>query len=192
MIRLFTLYLLTNLAVCFGQVATWDTLDIRYRRAEINYGEQEIVMIIKVPPYLNETDLQKQIKLAVQFPGTPPPDKKHVVYVFRDDQPIRKKSDIYAIYKPGKGFDWKLDKWQQDLSIFEYEPSELDKLIYNAVMDSIFSLEISPLTFEQQKLPAMESIAQHFEKTVAAIDSIYFKVMWWRDLQERMRKKSKP
>jgi hypothetical protein len=191
MIRLFLLVWAANFAMCFGQVASWDTLDIRYRRAEINYGEQETVMTIKVPPYLNETELQAQITLAVQFPGTPPPDKKHIVYVLRDDQPLRKKSDVYAVYRPGKGFVWKLDKWQQDLSIFEYEPSELDKLIYNAVMDSIFALEISPLTFEQQKLPAKKSIAQHFEKTVVAIDSIYFRVMWWRDLQERMRKKSK-
>jgi hypothetical protein len=183
--RLFFLLLIVVFSVCRGQVAPWDTVDIRYRRAGINYGEQEVVLTIKVPPYLNVPELQEQIKLAVQYPGTPPPGKKHIVYVFRDDQLIGKKSDVFAVYTPGKGFKWKLEKWRQDLSIFEYQPTELDKLIYNTVMDTIFALEISSLTFEHHHLPVKVTIARHFETSVAAIDSIYFRVMWWQELQKR-------
>ncbi|MCB0286242.1 MAG: hypothetical protein KDE57_06255 [Calditrichaeota bacterium] len=186
MIRKFSLIAIVSTCFCCAyaqEIAAWDTVDIRYRRAEVLFSTNEDVITIKVPTYLNKFDVMEQIKLAVQFPGTPPPEKKTTVFVLRDDQNKNDKTKNCGIYKPGKGYQWRLDDWQQDDAIFDYEPSEVDKLLYNTILDSMYAQEISPLTFEENESDTKKQIAKMFEKSVAEVDSIYFRVMWWRGLQ---------
>lgn len=171
----------------FCQTTIWDSLEIKYRLLQNHYGQSEDVIKIKVPPYLSTSDVMAQVRLAVQWPGDPPPKKKTTVYVFKDDAREGDKSKTGGVYFPGKGFKWDLKEWNPDQTIFDYEPGMRDKLIYNTFLDSIFINGMYSLEFENENHKTKEKVARKFRITATELDSIYYRVKWWWDIEKRRK-----
>ena len=166
-----------------------DTLNIQYQLVETHYLSMEDVFKIKVPPYLTTAEVMEQIRLAVRWPGDPPPRKITTVYVFRDGQKRGASSKTGGIYVPGKGFRWDMADWEPDVSILEFQPSDKDKLLYNFLLDTLFAAGISSEDMsDSTELPIKKAVARDFEMSVAQLDSVYYHVKWWIDLQRRLRK----
>lgn len=170
--------------VCFAQKPIWDSLDVQYRILQSHYQPFEDIIKIKVPPHLSTRQVMEQVKMVVQFPGAPPPRKKTIVYVFKDDDRKGATSKTGCIYSPSKGFQWDLRDWHPDLSIYHYEPSIRDKLLYNTLLDSMFTHGFFALEFEKEESSIKENVAKQFRISEAELDSIYFRVKWWLNLNK--------
>lgn len=147
-----------------------DTLNIRYRLVGANryFGDQNIIRI-KVPPFLSTEEVMEQVKLALQWPGDPPPKKVTKVYVFKEMEPDGEKSPNWATFVPGKGISWNLTNWKPtEFSLSE--PTVREKLIYRALLDTVFSFD---------ETETKKKIANDFGITRTKLDSIYFKVKYW-------------
>lgn len=152
---------------------TEDTLNIKYEIVSHQYYPDKNILKIKVPPFLTTTQLMEQIKLAVQWPGDPPPEQVTFVYVFKDSARVGTQSTTGAIYLPGQGYRWSLTKWVP-IDIQLSEPSAREKIIYNTLLDSMFA---RGLEFNNQ--PVKEVVARQFHVSSGKLDSIYFKVKYW-------------
>lgn len=177
-----------GLAVC-GQESAHDTLDIKYYLIENTYAQYEDIVKIKLPPYLSTAEVMRQIQLAVQWPGDPPPSKRTKVYVFREDAVIGDRSSMGAVYFPGRGFQWQLAEWRPDLTIYRYRPRASDKVLYNTLLDSLFAgnmfaseYSTEPKSGSKIQFRRKENVADLFEVSISEMDSIYFRVKWWLDL----------
>ncbi|RMF58457.1 MAG: hypothetical protein D6748_08650 [Calditrichaeota bacterium] len=177
----------------FSQKAIWDSLNIQYRLVNSYYNQFENIFKIKVPPYLSTSEVMEQIRLVVQWPGDPPPTKRTIVYVFKEDVPEDATSKTGAVYLPGKGFLWDMRDWQPDTSILSYTPTPEDKVIYNTFLDSLFAhQEFSDNSSEKVK-GLKKNVAQLFDITVSELDSIYYHVKWWLNLhREEITKAQRP
>ncbi len=176
-----------------------DSLEIKYRLIENYYSQYEDIVKIKLPPYLSTREVMEQVKLSVQWPGDPPPSKRTRIYVFRDDAVIGDKSATGAMYFPGKGFRWDLTDWLPDLSIYTYRPGSVDKMIYNTVLDTFFSAEMfaseystAPEAGSKMIRNKKKNVASLFDITTTEMDSIYFRVKWWLELNPQARVQPKP
>ncbi len=177
-------------SLAWGQTAAWDTLDIQYRLLQNNYSEYEDIIKIKLPPYLSTAEAMRQVKLAVHWPGDPPPRKKTKVYVFRDDAAMDAVSTTGALYTPGKGYRWAMNGWAPDTTIFSYEPSTLDRLIYESYIDSIITNGMQSMEFENSNHGVKKRVAEDFRISVTQLDSIFYRVKWWSDLVTTGRKRN--
>lgn len=175
-------------AALFAQQAGWDTLNVQYRLLQTNYEPYEDIIKIKVPPHLSTREVMEQVKLVIQWPGSPPPRKKTTVYVFKDADPKGTRSKTGAVYRPGKGYRWDMRDWQPDLSIYQYNPRDRDKTIYNTLLDSMFVNGFFALEFEEKDSGIKDNVAKNFDLTVAELDSIYYRVKWWCDLNKPVAK----
>ncbi len=116
----------------------------------------------------------EQIRLAVYWPGEPPPNKKTIVYVFRECDTVGTPSAIGAVYLPGIGFLWALKDWHPE-KISSTEPSEQEMAIYNAYVDTILT---RGATLDNLKI--RRDIARQFRISPTRLDSIYLRVKcWW-------------
>ncbi len=168
----------------YAQQAVWDSLDVQYRILQTHYQPFEDIIKIKVPPHLSTRQVMEQVKMVVQFPGSPPPRKKTIVYVFKDDDRKGATSKTGCIYSPSRGFQWDLHDWHPDLSIYQYQPTLRDKLLYNTLLDSMFTHGFFALEFEEEDNRIKKNVAEKFGIRVAELDSIYFRVKWWLDLNQ--------
>lgn len=168
----------------YPQQSYWDSLNIKYQLIQSNYSETENVIKIKVPPYLSTSAVMEQIKLAVQWPGDSPPDKKTTVYIFKENAGKGERSKTGGRYLPGKGFKWDLKDWKPDTTILHYTPRSIDRIIYNAFLDALLADEYSPSEFDSKDNPTKKKVAREFEISVAQLDSIYYRVKWWWDLNK--------
>lgn len=169
---LITLFILA--ASVYAQSNGQDTLDIRYEIIGQNFHTDETVKKIQLPPYLSTPEVMEQIKLSVQWPGDPPPEKKTVIYVFKETDKIGAESKTGAIYVPGKGYKWFLNDWTP-IEISLIEPTVMEKLIYNTLLDSMFA---RGMTIHNEEIK--DKIAKQFDLTVSKLDSIYLKVKYWK------------
>lgn len=151
----------------------WDTLNIQYEIVTQLYLQDKNIIKIKVPPYLSSLEVMEQIKLVFQWPGDPPPKKLTSVYVFKETDQIGETSTTGATFIPGKGIAWSLKDWKP-IKIFLVEPTLYEKIIYNTLLDSLFS---HGLTMHNMEIK--NKIANEFSITVTKLDSIYFKVKYW-------------
>jgi hypothetical protein len=158
----------------YAQKSSQDTLDIRYEIISQKFHTDETIVKIKLPPYLSTGEVMEQIKLAVQWPGEPPPEKLTYIYVFRDANQIGDSSRTGATYVPGKGFVWQLTEWEP-IEFPHKEPTQLEKVIYNTLLDSMFAHGLS-----MHNVKIKEKVAKKFDITVSKLDSIYFKVKYWQ------------
>lgn len=181
--------LLFTLLPLLAQESPWDSLNIQYRLIQNHYQPFEDIIKIKLPPYLSTSEVMEQVKLAVQWPGDPPPRKKTIVYVFKEDAAEGDVSRCGGMYLPGKGFKWDLGDWKPDTSVLSYTPSYLDRLIYNTFLDSMFTNGMYTFELEEQETPTKHKIARHFAITVGALDSIYYHVKWWASIQKSRQRK---
>ena len=170
-----------------GQATMWDSLNVQYRLIQSNYGIYEDIIKIKLPPHLNTSEVIRQVRMVVQFPGSPPPQKKTTVYIFKDDARVGDRSKNGGVYQPGKGFKWDLEDWHPDGRIFSYEPRDFDFLVYNALLDSMFTNGFYALEFEDEESASKQNVARRFDLKVAELDSIYYRVKWWKDLRKAQR-----
>jgi len=152
-----------------------DTLDICYEIITQEFNSDETIVKIKLPPYLSTPEVMEQIKLAVQWPGDPPPEETTVVYIFKETDKVGVESKTSAIYVPGKGYKWFLNDWIPT-EIHLQEPTVMEKLIYNTLLDSMFA---QGLTMDNN-MEIKDKIAKQFNMTVPKLDSIYFKVKYWK------------
>lgn len=174
-------------ATSSAQQAVWDSLNIQYRLVNSYYNQDKNVFKIKVPPYLNTREVMRQVRLVVQWPGDPPPKKKTVVYVFKEDVPENATSKTGGVFIPGKGFLWDMRDWQPDTSILHYRPRPEDKFIYNTLLDSLFAhQEFSDLNAKEVK-PIKQNVARRFSISLAELDSIFYRVKWWLNLHKHDR-----
>ncbi len=181
MIRYTLLFIIFGLASLPAQQTAWDSLNIHYRLVHTGYHTDETIIKIKVPPYLSTREVMQQIKLATSWPGEPLPKVRTKVYVFREDAPDGAASRIGGVYLPGKGFTWSLEDWKPEVDIRDYQPSVVDKLIYNTVLDSMFAAQRYSLDSDPNSRPMKEKIAREFNISIAQLDSIYFRVKWWKE-----------
>lgn len=157
-----------------AQQSAWDTLNIRYEIISQGFSDTEDVIKIRVPPYLSTAEVMEQIKLALQWPGDPPPRKLTRIYVFKDTDQVGDSSQTGAVYIPGKGYVWNLAGWKP-IAFPLQDPSLLEKVIYNTLLDSIFAHGAST-----HNLEIKEKVARKFDITVSKLDSIYWKVKYWK------------
>jgi hypothetical protein len=150
-----------------------DTLDIRYEIISQKYLPRHNIIKIKIPPYLSTQEVMEQIRLVLQWPGDPPPQKITIVYIFKETDQIGDSSQTGAIFIPGQGFTWKLNDWKP-IEFPLVEPTLQEKIIYNTLLDSMFTQGITDHNLEIKK-----KIAQQFNISVSKLDSIYFKVKYW-------------
>lgn len=179
---IFPLILLFNSA--YSQSARWDSLNIQYQLLQSNYFEAESVIKIKVPPFLSTREVMEQVKLVVQWPGDPPPVKKTTVYVFKENAVVGDRSKTGGRYIPGKGFLWDLKDWNPDTTIHHYTPRFIDRLIYNTLLDSLLDNGVYSIDFESKEKATKQNVAREFEISVSQLDSIYYQVKWWWDLNK--------
>jgi hypothetical protein len=151
-----------------------DTLDIRYEIVGHLYLQDKEIIKIKVPPFLSTAEVMEQVKLVLQWPGDPPPEKLTSVYVFRETDPVGEISTTGASFIPGKGIAWSLSGWKP-LELSLSEPTIREKIIYNALLDTLFARGVPIDNMEIKK-----EIANTFGLTVPILDSIYFKVKYWK------------
>ena len=171
----------------FSQQPIWDSLNIQYRLVNTYYNQYENIFKIKVPPYLKTHEVMEQIRLVVQWPGDPPPKKKTVVYVFKEDVPENATSKTGAVYIPGKGFFWDMGDWQPDTSLLHYHPRPEDKFIYNTLLDSLFAHQAFSDIDTGKVKPIKRNVARQFGLSVVELDSIYYRVKWWLNLHKHYR-----
>lgn len=150
-----------------------DTLNIRYEIISQKYLPRHDIIKIKIPPYLSTQEVMEQIRLVLQWPGDPPPQKTTFVYIFRETDQIGDSSQTGAIFTPGHGLTWNLNDWKP-IEFPLVEPTLQEKIIYNTLLDSMFTQGITDHNLEIKK-----KIAQQFNITVSKLDSIYFKVKYW-------------
>ena len=170
-----------------AQEGTWEKYDIQYRLLQTHYGQSADVIKIKVPPYLSTSQLMTQCRLALQWPGDPLPRKKTTIYVYRDDDPLGTKSGVGLLYTPGKEIQWDLAEWQPDTLIFSYQPTPLDQVIYNTVLDSLYAEGMYASELESDNAPVKKQLAEDFQLTVPQLDSIYYRVKRWGELKKKRR-----
>jgi hypothetical protein len=168
----------------YSQPARWDSLNIQYQLLQSNYFEAEDVIKIKIPPFLSTREVMEQVKLVVQWPGDPPPAKKTTVYVFKENATVGDRSKTGGRYIPGKGFFWDLKDWKPDTTIRHYTPRFIDRLIYNTLLDSLLDNGIYSIDFENKEKATKQKVAREFEISVTQLDSIYYRVKWWWDLNK--------
>ncbi len=168
------LLFLTYYFAGYAQQSSWDTLNIRYEIFSQKYFQDKNIIKIKVPPYFSTSEVMEQIKLALQWPGDPPPQKITTVYVFKETDQIGDSSQTGATFIPGVGYIWNLKDWKPIEFPLE-EPTQLEKVIYNAFLDSIFAYGLSTHNIEIKK-----KVAKQFNIKVTKLDSIYFKVKYWQ------------
>ncbi len=178
-------WLLAQPLVGFSQkTSMWDTLNIQYQIVYQDYGPFYNTIKIMVPPFLTTAELMEQIRLMLFFPGTDPPKRKTYVYVFKETDPLGTESRTGCVYKPGKGFLWDLRDWYPD-STWLTAPSDREICIYNCYLDTLFKYGIPPLDSTTE---LEQKVARQFGITVSRLDSIYYKVKFWRDAQRTRRR----
>jgi hypothetical protein len=151
-----------------------DTLNIRYEIVTQLYLQDKDIIKIRIPPFLSIVEVMEQIELVFQWPGDPAPKKLTDVYVFKETDPIGETSITGATFIPGKGIAWSLTEWKPiELSLLE--PTVREKIIYNALLDTLFARGLSPGNMEIKS-----KIANEFGLTISRLDSIYFKVKYWK------------
>ena len=150
-----------------------DTLNIMYEIVGQQFHSEENIIKIKLPPFLTTDEVMEQIKLALQWPGEPPPTQTTYIYIFKDSDKIGAKSNTGAVYIPHKGFKWNLNEWKPS-KIKLSEPTLQEKIIYNTLLDSMFSK-----SFDYENIELKKTVANRFKISITQLDSIYFKVKYW-------------
>ncbi len=153
-----------------------DSLNIRFNIIYQEYNEFYNVIKIKLPPFLSTAEVMAQIRLLLFWPGSEPPDKETRVYVFRDLDPIGTVSRTGCVYVPGQGIFWDLREWHPDSSLLQ-EPTEWEKQVYNAYLDSLFASGF--YLNESQETAVKERICQQYQLTPAQLDTLYYRVKYW-------------
>jgi len=151
-----------------------DTLDIRYEIVGQLYLQDKDIVKIKVPPFLSTAEVMKQVKLVLRWPGDPPPQKLTSVYVFKETDPVGETSTTGATFIPDKGIAWSLTDWKP-VPLSLSEPTIREKIIYNALLDTLFARGLS---FDNMEIK--RKVANEFGLTISKLDSIYFKVKYWK------------
>lgn len=192
MIKRVCLFSLLLFAAGYAQESGWDTLNIKYNLLQTNYSSDRNTVKIKVPPYLTTREVMEQIYLAVRILGGAEVSKQTTVYVFKDHDRVGDRSKTGGVYVPGKGFEWDLREWKPDTTIRNFTPRLIDRMIYEALMDSMFADGIEPLAFEDRNNPTKKKVAREFEISVAQLDSIYYRVKWWWELNKDAASKGAP
>jgi len=163
-------------------MAQQQDLNIRYTILGTTYGEKENKIKIKVPPYLSRQEVSRQIRLAIAWPGDPLPEVLTKVYVFRDDAVLGNTSRLGGIYSPVEGFIWHLRGWAADTTIVTYELTSRDRQVYNTLLDSMFAKQNFKLESKTLSATAKRDIAWQFDLSTTQVDSIFYLVKWWREL----------
>jgi hypothetical protein len=179
-----TIPLILLFCSAYSQSTKWDSLNIQYQLLQSNYSEAENVIKIKLPPFLSTSEVMEQIKLVMQWPGDPPPVKKTTVYVFKENSEVGDRSNTGGRYIPRKGLFWDLKDWKPDTTIRHYTPRFIDRLIYNTLLDSLLNTGFYSIDFENKEKATKQKVAKEFEISVAQLDSIYYRVKWWWDLNK--------
>lgn len=150
-----------------------DSLNIRYEIISQSFSPTKDVIKIRTPPYLYTEEVMEQIRLVLQWPGEPPPQKVTYIYIFRETDQIGDTSQTGAIYIPGEGFKWRLGNWKP-IEFPLKEPTIQEKIIYNTFLDTIFARGST-----MHNIEIKEEIAKQFNISVSKLDSVYFKVKYW-------------
>lgn len=150
-----------------------DTLNIRYEIVAQSYLQDKDIIKIKVPPFLSTAEVMEQVKLVLQWPGDPLPKKLTSVYVFKETDQIGETSVTGGTFIPGKGIAWSLTNWKP-IELILSEPTVREKIIYNALLDTLFARGLSIDNMEIKT-----KVAHEFGLTISKLDSIYFKVKYW-------------
>ncbi len=177
-----TFFMLLIVCFCYplpGQQVEWDSLNIQYEIVQMEFRDDENIVKIRLPAYLPVDEVKRQVRLATYWPGSPPPQKKTLIYVFKDLDTAGTSSKTEAEYRPGRGFKWKLDAWQPD-STFLQVPTYLERLIYNAYLDTLFSQGLTP-----DNKRAHAAVAREFKIPLMKVDTIYYKVKYWLNRKEK-------
>jgi len=186
--RIVTLFLLLITFNAFAQeVSVWDTLDVQYEVIDQRHYDGKVSLSIQLPPFLTQDEVKRQIEIAVQFPGSPPPDEVTEVSIYVEGRKNGKRVGR-ATYKPGKGFKWKIDKWDTDLSIVNYKLTPEDRYVYETLMDTLYSIdEFSLDTNHKQVKKAKKELAKRSKMTLDELESLYYRVKWWKAQEKRGR-----
>lgn len=165
------------LLIIFGCGNAWssdrDTLNIRYEIITQSYFQEKDIIKIKVPPFLSTSEVMEQVRLVLQWPGEPPPKKLTSVYVFKETDQIGETSITGGTFVPGKGIMWSLSSWEP-IKLSLSEPTIREKIIYNTLLDTLFSRGLS-----MSDMDAKNEVAEVLGITRTKLDSIYFKVKYW-------------
>jgi len=167
------IYIFIWVVPSFAQASTPDSLKIQYAIVGIYFNEDHDIIKIKVPPWLQTSDLMFQIKRAVIWPGEPAPTKLTYIYVFKETDQVGDVSQTGAVYTPGKGFKWSLSSWQPTPKPSGI-PTEKDFEIYYVLIDRILQ---DGATLGDQELRS--KVASEFSLTLNELDSIYTFVKYW-------------
>jgi len=165
----------------YVNIIAQEGLDIRYTILATTYGEDENKIKIKVPPYLSRNEVSRQVRLALAWPGEPLPEVLTKIYVFRDDAILGTTSRLGAVYSPEAGFIWHLSGWKADTTIISYDLVPRDRMVYNAMLDSMFARQNFKLE-SSLSATAKRNIASEFDLNTTQVDSIFYLVKWWREL----------
>lgn len=158
-----------------------DSLNVRYHFIESRFLQDETIFKIAVPPYLQTWEVMEQVRLAVQWPGDPPPDRPTTVYVFREGEGRGSVSGTGGVYIPGQGFRWDMGDWTPDTGVLAFVPRDIDKFMYNAVLDSLFRQGMDALAIDGIPERLKLGVAREFAVSPAQVDSVFYRVKWYVD-----------
>ena len=182
------LFLFASLSGGAQEVSVWDTLDVQYEVIDQRHYDGKVSLSIQLPPFLTQDEVKRQIEIAVQFPGSPPPNEVTEVFIYVEGRKDGKKVGR-ATYKPGKGFKWQIDKWDTDLSVVNYKLTPEDRYIYETLMDTLYSIdEFSLDTNHKRVKKAKKELAKRSKITLDELENLYYRVKWWQAQEERSQK----
>ncbi|MGH1364809.1 MAG: hypothetical protein ACRBF0_14695 [Calditrichia bacterium] len=169
------------------ETSVWDSLDVQYEVIDQQYNNGKVSLSIQLPPFLTQDEVKRQIEIAVQFPGSPPPNEVTEVSIYVEGRK-RGKRVGRATYKPGKGFKWKIDKWNRDLNVIRYSLTPEDRYIYETLMDTLYSIDEFSLDKNHKRVKrAKKELAKRSEITLDELENLYYRVKWWQAQEERKR-----
>ncbi|MEL6820577.1 MAG: hypothetical protein AAFP70_02350 [Calditrichota bacterium] len=182
------LFLFASLSGGAQEVSVWDTLDVQYEVIDQRHYDGKVSLSIQLPPFLTQDEVKRQIEIAVQFPGSPPPNEVTEVFIYVEGRKDGKKVGR-ATYKPGKGFKWQIEKWDTDLSVVNYKLTPEDRYIYETLMDTLYSIdEFSLDTNHKRVKKAKKELAKRSKITLDELENLYYRVKWWQAQEERSQK----
>ncbi|MFZ0390425.1 MAG: hypothetical protein WAN36_08190 [Calditrichia bacterium] len=159
--------------ICYGGGTAQHLEKIRYSIVQMRFGPHVDTLKVKVPDWLNTSEVMEQINLLIFWPGEPPPAKQCVIYIFRDTDPIGAVTDNGALYRPGRGITWSLREWNPR-KITRRTPSPEEIEIYYALVDSILA---NGATIHNREV--LQAVAREYHVTTSRLDSIYLEVRYW-------------
>lgn len=176
--------LLYPICLFSGQQTYCDSLGICYEIVHMEFHQDYDVIKIKLPPYLSSAEVMEQIRKVIFWPDAPPPKKRTKIYVYRDTDTYGSSSKTGAVYIPGKGFLWDLRDWKPDSS-FLRTPTPAEIRIYNTYLDTLLR---RPLQWDDST--ARRAVSQALGISRSHLDTVYFRVKWWLQVQKRAGRKT--